>query len=382
MKTLWVVGGGAEAVPGIRRAKAMGLRVIVSDHDGRCPGFAESDHFVLASTYDVALTVRCALEIAGRGGMEHVAGVIALVADVPFTVAALATALGVPGLPADVAQLGADKWAMKRRLQALGILTARGIELTSAGDVGQATALMARGWVVVKPVDSRGARGVQLVRRPEHLRAATLVARAASPTGRVLIEEWLQGPQISTETVICTNGKVVTPGFLDRNYERLDEFAPFVIEDGADAPSRLSKMDKAAVIAVAEHAALGVTGGVPCTVKGDLVLTPDGPAVIELALRLSGGYMSSTLVPLNTGVDLVGAAIRVALGELVTADTVTPEKDDPVAIRYLIPPGCTSHPERVSHGIGTAKTRAEAIFKARALCDPQARAEWQLGRRA
>ena len=31
MRTLWIVSGGAEAVPGIRHAKSMGLHVVVSD---------------------------------------------------------------------------------------------------------------------------------------------------------------------------------------------------------------------------------------------------------------------------------------------------------------------------------------------------------------
>ncbi len=33
MNTLWVVGAGVEAVPGIQRAKDLGLFVVVSDGD-------------------------------------------------------------------------------------------------------------------------------------------------------------------------------------------------------------------------------------------------------------------------------------------------------------------------------------------------------------
>ena len=39
-RTLWIVSGGAEAVPGIQRAKAMGLHVVVSDMNPGAPGFA------------------------------------------------------------------------------------------------------------------------------------------------------------------------------------------------------------------------------------------------------------------------------------------------------------------------------------------------------
>ena len=61
-------------------------------------------------------------------------------------------------------------------------------------------------------------------------------------------------------------------------------------------------------------AALGVTDG---TVKGDIVVHDGEPYVIELAARLSGGFFCTREIPLNTGVDFVGCAIRVALGERI-----------------------------------------------------------------
>ena len=41
--------------------------------------------------------------------------------------------------------------------------------------------------------------------------------------------------------------------------------------------------------------------------------------MIELAARLSGGFFCTREIPLNTGVDFVGDAIKVALGEAVDA---------------------------------------------------------------
>lgn len=53
MKTIWIVSGGFEAVLGIRRAKDMGLHVVVSDGSPKAPGVLLADSFVLTSTYDV-----------------------------------------------------------------------------------------------------------------------------------------------------------------------------------------------------------------------------------------------------------------------------------------------------------------------------------------
>ena len=61
MRTLWIVGGGTEAVPGIQRAKEMGLHVVVRDGDPEAPGFALADDDIVVSTYDVDVTVKAAL---------------------------------------------------------------------------------------------------------------------------------------------------------------------------------------------------------------------------------------------------------------------------------------------------------------------------------
>ncbi len=58
--------------------------------------------------------------------------------------------------------------------------------------------------------------------------------------------------------------------------------------------------------------ALGIDNG--CA-KGDIKLTRHGPMIGELAARLSGGFMSAYTYPLSTGVDLIRAAIEIALGQ-------------------------------------------------------------------
>ena len=91
-----------------------------------------------------------------------------------------------------------------------------------------------------------------------------------------------------------------------------------------------------AVHRLVQHAAtsLGIREGV---VKGDIVVRDGRPYVIEVAARLSGGYFCTHEIPLSTGVNLVGAAIRQALGERVDPRELTPKWNRPVAQRYLFP---------------------------------------------
>ncbi|MCD6440781.1 MAG: ATP-grasp domain-containing protein, partial [Candidatus Marinimicrobia bacterium] len=189
--------------------------------------------------------------------------------------------------------------------------------------------------VVLKPVDSRGARGVLRLTESVDLDWAYEHSVSFSPSGRVMVEEYLQGPQISTESAII-NGQAFTPGFTDRNYEFLDRFAPYIIENGGHQPSVLTTAQQKAVSKLAERAALamGIKTGIA---KGDMVLTKDGPKVIEIAARLSGGWFSTDQIPLATGVDLIGSAIRIALDEQVQEKDLIPQYQKGVAIRYFFP---------------------------------------------
>ena len=80
--------------------------------------------------------------------------------------------------------------------------------------------------------------------------------------------------------------------------------------------------------------ALGIVNG---TVKGDIVVHQGKVHVIEMAARLSGGYFCTREIPLNTGVDFIGAAIRIPLGEKVTAEELTPKFNRHVIQRYAFP---------------------------------------------
>jgi biotin carboxylase len=72
-------------------------------------------------------------------------------------------------------------------------------------------------------------------------------------------------------------------------------------------------------------------------VKEDIVVSDGNPYVIELAARLSGGYFCTHEIPLNTGVDLVGAAIRQSLGEPIHPDDLQNKFLRPVAQGYWFP---------------------------------------------
>ena len=79
---------------------------------------------------------------------------------------------------------------------------------------------------------------------------------------------------------------------------------------------------------------MGIKNG---TVKGDIVIHEGKPFVIELAPRLSGGYFCTHTIPLNTGVEFVKQAIRLALGEKPEPENMQPKFERFICQRFLFP---------------------------------------------
>jgi biotin carboxylase len=332
MKTLLMVNGGLEAVPGIRLAREMGLHVVVSDQNPQAPGFAWAHDRLLASTYDVEATVAAARRYHRQ--VRHLDGVMCLAADVPLTVARVAADLGLPGISLESAFLASDKLAMKRKFAADGVPVPWFSEVASLTHLRDL--ISEQGFpLVLKPVDSRGARGVLRLLPEVDLPWAYQESLRYSPTGRVMVERFLPGPQVSTESIMIA-GVAYTPGFSDRNYEYLERFAPYFIENGGQLPSFLPANIQAEVREVVAKAALslGITDGV---VKGDLVVSRDRAFVIEVAARLSGGYFCTHEIPWSTGVSTIKAVILQALGGHLDPEELRPRFQQGVVQRYLFP---------------------------------------------
>ena len=332
MKTLLIISGGIEAVPGIQRAKDMGLFVVVSDGSSDAPGFKYSDDQIIASTYDVKETVQKAKQY--NETIKKINGVMCIASDVPLTVASVAKDLNLPGIPVESAELAMDKIAMKSKFLKDNVPVPNFKHINNL----ELLKKIIKEWgypLVIKPVDSRGARGVLRLTEKVELNWAWNHSKKNSPTNRVMVERYLAGPQVSTESMMI-DGKCYTVGFSDRNYEFLEKYAPFIIENGGDLPSFLSEEIQDEVKNVVEKAALsmGITNGI---VKGDIVVHNDNPYVIELAARLSGGYFCTHEIPMNTGVDLIGNAIKMAIGEKVEPSDLIPRFNRNICQRYVFP---------------------------------------------
>lgn len=132
------------------------------------------------------------------------------------------------------------------------------------------------------------------------------------------------GPEVSVETV-AIDGEVHVIQITDK----MTTGAPHFVEMGHTQPSRLDCVKEIERVAIAANKAIGIEQGPSHT---EIIVTKDGPKVVELGARLGGDCITTHLVPLSTGVNMVEVCIRIALGE---EPIITHTLNCGSAIRYL-----------------------------------------------
>ena len=303
-KRIIIIGAGLLQVPAIQIAQEMGLYTIVFDYNKDAHGMKIADYPMVVSTRDVDGSVRAARDLSQK--ME-IHGVITVGTDASTTVAAVANALGLPGNRFEDAYAASNKIRMRERFKKNNVPQPNFFPVWNYEEAMEAYKHLDKP-VVVKPADNMGARGVMKVSNENDILAAFNRAKSASPSGEVIIEEFMDGPELSIDMLIY-NDEIYVTGVADR----IIEFPPFFIETGHIMPSALEKekLDDAINVMKAGIKALNLKIG---AAKGDIKVTKNGAMVGEIAARLSGGFMSAYTYPLATGVNLIKNAIEIALG--------------------------------------------------------------------
>ncbi|MER6528153.1 ATP-grasp domain-containing protein [Streptomyces sp. NPDC001508] len=230
------------------------------------------------------------------------------------TVARIAGRLGLPGSPPDAVRDACRKDATRRVLTDAGVAGPR--FAVHEEWAGIARAAREIGYpLVVKPVDLCAGMYVRRVQEEEQLAAAVRAladfpvnARGQRRQPTVLLEELLDGPEVSVETVSYA-GAVHVVGVTDKSIGG----DPAFIETGHMFPAALSAADAEAAeqTALAALKALGLTEGV--VAHTEIKLTSAGPRVVEVNPRPAGNRITE-LVRHVTGIDLAAAFVEVSLG--------------------------------------------------------------------
>ena len=247
--------------------------------------------------------------------------------------ARLARALGLPGCAPEAALRCRDKHATRDALRADGVPQAASALVTTLSQARAAADAI--GYPLVLKARALAASiGVVLVDGPDQLAARFRIARGATapgatevPPGDVLVEEYLDGPEVSVDAAWSGDGMAVA--FIAR---KQIGYPPYFEEVGhlVDGADPLLGDHRLRDRLVAAHAAVGFDTGWTHT---EMRLTPDGPKVVEINARI-GGDRIPHVAELATGIEAAPAAAAVACGR---GPTLVPTLARVAAIRFCYP---------------------------------------------
>ena len=319
MKRLFIIGASILQLPAIKKAKELGYYTAVADYNPAAVGIPYADEYYNASTIDEQ-----AITDAARRFRPD--GIMTLATDMPMRALARACAeLSLPAISYETAVRATDKGEMIKAFEAHNVAHPWFVIVKDASQFEKARAEAAFP-CVVKPTDNSGSRGVAVARSLDELQSAYEYARSVSRGGAVIIEEYLRGPEFSVE-VMVVRGEAHVLQITDK----LTTGEPHFVEMGHSQPGGDSAQDREAIkdLAVRAVKAVGIHTG-PAHVE--MILTEAGPKMVELGARMGGDCITTHLVPLSTGIDMVKATIDCACGN---EPDITPKFTKGAAIRYF-----------------------------------------------
>lgn len=315
-KAILIFGVGELQLSIINRANAMGLFTVGIDpcEDAFAMNACQAFEVVGGQDYEGTLAV---------AKKYNVSAVVTAATDKPLVMMArIAKELNLPFYSVETAQWSTDKYQMKQRFIEGGVPCAQGRLIHSADEAKDLFFP-----VICKPRDNSGSRGVKLCRDVNELQECIDEALDNSKLDTVLVEEFIEGREFSIET-LHYEGKTDVIQFTEK---KTTEF-PYNVELGHKQPAILTAHERQQIREIISKIAACMNFE-NCPSHTELKVNDRGIFVIETSPRLGGDYITSTLTPLSTGINLEDQLLHIALGEKV--DTTTGRVNKASAVCFL-----------------------------------------------
>ena len=337
MRKILIIGAGPVQVAGIQRARELGFHVIAADDNPAAPGLALADHTDVGHVKNVA-------HLTALARAERVEGIFSIsVEQAVKTIAAVCHELRLPGLAPEAAENATNKHRMRAAWAAAGVPSPASHACQSLAEVRAAAGRLGFP-VVVKPADSAGSRGVSFVDHDAQLDTAYEQARVFATGGTVLVEEYMPGVEMSVEAFVA--GGRFWPLALS---DKIRTQPPYLLDTTVLFPSEQPQAIQDEAVRIVARAAeiLGIDNA---PIHAEVMVTPKGPMMVELAARGPGFKVFTEMIPWVTGIDTVRELIRLSVGE--TPDFSNPLQRGAVLRFPEVAPG------RVRHISGVEAARA------------------------
>lgn len=336
---IWLFAGGGMQETAAKTIVELGYKLILTDGNPDCICKKYAEEFVSLSTFDIDGNLNTAKKIRDK---YKIKAVFTAGADCHEVVAIVAKFLGVHGINPQISNICRYKFKTREVLSRAGISQPK-FKIVKTLE-GAKAAVKAIGLpVVIKSTDNSGSRGFSEIRKINDLNKGVFdraLNSSVGHSGYVIVEELLlplnnEIAEQSVETV-WYNGEMKWLNWVDRLFRK--DFLlfksikknsyvnmPWGIELGHINPAvhdfkikeRVKNMIKKAGLAIGMGEEKG--GHI---LKADIMLTKNGPYILELTPRLSGGWDSAYTTP-KRGANFIGGAIKLALGEKLDSNLWT-----------------------------------------------------------
>lgn len=308
MKKLLLLGGSAQQVVAIEKARELGYYTVLCDFLDDNPGQFVADQFYLVSTTDK----EAILEVAEK---EKIDGILAYASDPAAPTAAyVAEKMGLPGNPYESVEILCNKDRFRQFLSEHGFCTpmARGYSSVSSAYEDLKKGIF-RFPIIVKPVDSSGSKGVGRINALDEAQKKLEYAMSFSRGGRIVVEEFVEklGYQIAGDG-LSVDGELVFRCFANDHFNSkcVNPFVPIA----ASFPYNMSEEIQDKIHAEIQRL-LTLLNMRTCTYNFDMRIDKDyNIYLMEVAPRDGGNYIPQ-IIQYETGVDLVECSVKAAMGE-------------------------------------------------------------------
>ena len=319
-KKLLLLGGSEFQIPFIKEAKQQGIHVGIIDINENATAKKFADEFFVCSVKDC----ESVLEIAKK---FHPDGVSVGMIDIAVpSCAYIASKLGLPGLDIQTSINSTNKFEMVKCFEKSNVPHPKYEYVPYESFKDKKTTTVGYP-AIVKPIDMAGSRGIFLVHNNEELRWALDQCSEIGDSGNLLIEEYMVGPEVSVELVV-KNGIPHVIQITDKSTTGPPHFA----EIGHLQPSQLPEKTLEQVGKVACDAAVSL-GLYNSLGHAEIIITSDGPKMVEIGARAGGDAIGEQLVLLSTGVNFPKIALQIAFGEEIS--DYVPHRQHAACIRFI-----------------------------------------------
>lgn len=316
MKKLLLLGGSAQQIIAIEKAKELGYYTVLCDYLDDNPGQFVADKFYLVSTTDK----NAVLEIAKK---ENIDGVLAYASDPAAPTAAyVAEQLNLPGNPYASVEILCNKDKFREFLEKNDFCTPRAKGYKDIDDV--LTDIENNYYnfpVIIKPVDSSGSKGVTVLNSiNDDVNRAVHFAFSYSRNKSIVVEEFIvkKHQYLIGGDIFVSNGKIVLWGLM--NCHRDSNVNPLV-PVGKSFPSQINNCDLNHVKQELQRLVdmLNIKNG---SMNVELIIDSRNDVyLIDVGPR-GGGNMIPDLMGYIFDVDVVELSIKAAMGQEICLSNV------------------------------------------------------------